>query len=283
MHLGINVISLDANTPFSAARARNEGLQQITKDNPSIEFIQFLDGDCTLSSGWLEAAVKVLESDESLAAAFGIVEELAPNKSIYNRLCALEWQSPAGNIQSCAAFGGNSMVRVSAFLRVGGFNPQVIAGEDAELAARMLLAKFEIVKLYEPMAKHDANILHFTQWWRRSLRSGHAIGQRAHLHGHSVLKDCMRERTSVLVWGLAVPLFALGGLLISFWVSLGFMALYSVLAWKILRYRQKRENSLEDAIFYAAFIVLGKFPESIGVLRFWKNQLMEDYRIIEYK
>ena len=73
-----------------------KGCRELLQDNPSIKYVQFLDGDCTLRSGWLEAASSALESDENLAAVFGNIEEVAPAKSIYNRLCALEWQSPAG-------------------------------------------------------------------------------------------------------------------------------------------------------------------------------------------
>lgn len=282
-NLGAEIVALDVSIPFSAARARNEGLQQIVGSSPSIKYVQFLDGDCTLHDGWLFAAVKALESDESLAAVFGIVEEVDPDKSIYNRLCALEWRSPSGRIQNCGVFGGNSMVRLNAFVQIGGFNHQVIAGEDAELAARLLLAKYQIEKLDFPMVRHDANITRFAQWWRRSVRSGHAIGQRAHIHGNSILMDSLRERRSVIVWGMAVPFLIVTGSLVSVWVSAAVATLYGVLAFRIWRYRQGRGDSTRDAAIYAAFTVLGKLPEALGLLLFWRNQFAKRYQIIEYK
>lgn len=281
--LGAATINLDSSIPFSAARARNEGLRRIVRDNSSIMYVQFIDGDCTLCSGWLEAAVVPLLSDEDIAAVFGTVEEVAPAASIFNKLCALEWQSPPGKIQSYGAFGGNSMVRVKAFVEVGGFSNQVIAGEDAELAARLLLANYQIEKLERPMVRHDADITRFAQWWWRSVRSGHAIGQRAHIHGNSILKDCLRERRSVMVWGIAAPLLIIAGSLISVWIGAAIAALYGVLAFRIWRYRQSRGNSARDAAIYAVFTVLGKFPEAIGLLRFWRNQFARRYHIIEYK
>lgn len=281
--LGALTISLDNSTPFSAARARNEGVQRIVRDNPLVKYVQFVDGDCTVRNGWLESADDALEGDENLAAVFGQIEEVDPGRSIYNRLCALEWQSPAGKIQGCGDFGGNSMVRLKAFVGVGGFNPQVIAGEDAELAARMLLAKYQIEKLDRAMVRHDANITRFGQWWQRSLRSGHAIGQRAHIHGNSILKDCMRERTSVMIWGMAIPLFIIAGSLISVWIGAAVTALYGVLALRIWRYRTRRGNTAAEAATYTAFTVLGKLPEALGLLRFWRNQFVRRYQIIEYK
>lgn len=280
---GADVIALDMSIPFSAARARNEGLQRIVGNNPSIEYVQFLDGDCILQVGWLGAAVAALEADQNLAAVFGTVEEINPQGSIYNRLCSLEWQSPAGRIQSCGAVGGNSMVRLQAFVEVGGFNPQVIAGEDAELAARMLLAKYQIEKLDRPMVRHDANLKRFAQWWRRGIRSGHAIGQRAHIHGNTILKECLRERASVLFWGVLVPLLALIASFVSVWLGVAFVALYGGLVWKIWHHRQKRGNSPFDAAIYAAFVVLGKLPATLGLLIFWRNQFLGRYEIIEYK
>ena len=175
------------------------------------------------------------------------------------------------------------MIRLKAFVEVGGFNHQVIAGEDAELAARMLLAKYRIEKLDLPMVRHDADITRFAQWWRRSVRSGHAIGQRAHIHGNSILKDCLRERRSVIIWGLAVPFLIVAGSLISAWLGAAIAALYGVLAFRIWRYRQGRGNSARDAAIYAAFTVLGKLPEALGLLRFWRNQFAKRYQIIEYK
>jgi glycosyltransferase involved in cell wall biosynthesis len=282
-NFGAEVVALDLSIPFSAGRARNEGLQRIARDNPAVKYVQFLDGDCTLCNGWLAAAVEALERDENLAAVFGDIEEVDPDKSIYNKLFALEWQSPAGRIQSCGAFGGNSMVRLKTFVQVGGFNPQVIAGEDAELAARMLLAKYQIEKLARPMVRHDANITRFVQWWRRSLRSGHAIGQRAHIHGNSILRDCMRERTSVMIWGMTIPLVMAVGTLKSVWIGAAVGALYGVLAWRIWRHRQRKGNTAGDAAIYAAFMVLGKLPQALGLLRFWRNQFVKRYQIIEYK
>ena len=49
-------LALDPTRPFSAARARNEGFQALVAARPELRFVQFLDGDCTLLPGWLEAA-----------------------------------------------------------------------------------------------------------------------------------------------------------------------------------------------------------------------------------
>ena len=44
--------------PFTAARARNEGYAALVKLQPNTRFVQFIDGDCELVSGWLETALE---------------------------------------------------------------------------------------------------------------------------------------------------------------------------------------------------------------------------------
>ena len=133
------------------------------------------------------------------------------------------------------------------------------------------------------MVRHDADINRFAQWWLRSVRSGHAIGQRAQIHGNSILKDGLRERRSVIIWGMALPFLIVAGSLISVWLGGAIAAFYGVLGFRIWQYRQGRGNSARDATIYAAFTVLGKLPEAFGLLRFWRNQFVKRYQIIEYK
>ena len=50
---GAAVVALEP--PFTAARARNAGLERLRAMYPEIQFVQFLDGDCELRAGWLHA------------------------------------------------------------------------------------------------------------------------------------------------------------------------------------------------------------------------------------
>ena len=58
--VGCRVVELDASRPFSAARARNEGFACAMEHAPDTEFVQFVDGDCELEEGWIEAAASTL-------------------------------------------------------------------------------------------------------------------------------------------------------------------------------------------------------------------------------
>src|SRR5215204_4988109 len=70
--LGFRVLELDPSAPFSAARARNEGVQQLINLRfPDMKFIQFVDGDCELAEGWIPEAEQFLLQHPKVAAVCG--------------------------------------------------------------------------------------------------------------------------------------------------------------------------------------------------------------------
>lgn len=279
----LEVLALDPASPFSAARARNEGFAHLLRQDQAPRYVQFIDGDCTLVAGWLDAAMAVLNESPDCAAVIGHLKERYPEQSPYNRLCALEWKSPPGDLTHFSALGGIFLMRVEVFQRLGGFNPNVIAGEDSELGVRMALAGYKVTKIDHPMALHDANIVRFSQWWRRAMRSGHAIGQRADLHGRSILKDCIRERNSTWFWGIGLPMFIAITAVRSHGISLLLLGGYPLLALRVYHHRRRRGDTPADARLYSVFIILGRFAEAIGLLKFYWNRMRRRYRIIEYK
>jgi glycosyltransferase involved in cell wall biosynthesis len=281
--LGVPTVELDPSRPFSAARARNEGLDEALRRWPAAAYVVFLDADCVLDSHFPLAACAIFEKHPKCAIVTGHLSERHPDASIYNRLCAIEWRSPAGQIENFAALGGIMAARISALRHVGGFNEQVIAGEDSELGVRIALANYTVIKIDRPMAVHDAEIMHFGGWWKRSVRAGHALAQRYSLNGRSSVKDCQRELLSTLLWGCAVPVTAVGLLGLTRGLSLLMLGGYAVLAWRVRRHYVRFGVCSSDAGLAARFTVYGKFANFLGVLRFCLNRLRGRFRIIEYK
>ncbi len=277
------VHQLDPATPFSAARARNEGFEQLTKLYPNLQYIQFVDGDCVIYEGWLEAAQAAMQQDNARAAVIGHLQELNPDASIYNRMCAMEWRSPAGDLTNFGALGGISMIRSDVFRQLGGFKANVIAGEDSEFGVRLSLAGFKVTKIDHFMAIHDANMTTFQQWWKRAVRGGHAIGQRADLNGNTLAQDCVKERKSTLVWGVFLPILALFLLIFASRWSLLVLLAYLFLATKVYFYRRNQGENSRDAFTYAQFMPLVKIANGLGLLKFYVNKFKHSYEIIEYK
>lgn len=276
--LGVEVLALDLGTPFTAARARNEGFFALQRRLPSMQLVQFVDGDCEVDSGWLPAAQAFLDDHPDVAVVCGRRRERFPQRSVYNLLCDLEWDTPIGEAKAC---GGDALMRVDAFAAVGGFRPELIAGEEPELCVRLRAKGWKVWRLDAEMTLHDAAMTHFSQWWRRSLRAGHAYAEGAYLHGQPPERHWLRESRRAWLWGLGIPaVTVLACLLLGGW-SLLLLLVYPLQAVRLARRGGKsvRENWLQ-----AVFLVLGKFPEMLGQLKFLRHRIAAGKStLIEYK
>lgn len=268
---GAEVVELDLSTPFTAARARNEGVARLGQ-GPRAPFVQFVDGDCEVREGWLETARAALMADDGLAVVCGRRRERHPEATLWNRLIDAEWDTPIGPARAC---GGDALMRAEAFDAVGGFNPALIAGEEPELCVRLRAAGWRIERLDAEMTLHDAALTRFGQWWTRTRRAGFAYAEGAAMHGAPPERHKVAETRRALAWGLGVPLAALAGALVTPW------ALLILLAWpaQVLRLVL---GGMEAA--RATFLTLGKLPEALGTLSFYRQRLTgAGQGIIEYK
>jgi GT2 family glycosyltransferase len=283
--VGVEVVELDTLTPFTAARGRNAGFEALQASGEQPEFVQFIDGDCLLVSGWIAAGQQCLQARPDLGIVTGWRSEIHRDRSVYNAICDFEWHRPAGPILAC---GGDMMVRAQAFGELGGFNPQVIAAEDDEFCVRMRKSGRGIERLALPMTRHDAAMTRFSEWWRRAVRSGHGFAQVGHLH-----PDHFRpERRRVWLYGLVLPLLALLGLalLVAGAVTAGALLTGAVVAvyglsWVRTAQGLRRDGlPLREALHHAVYLSLSKFPNLIGVLTYgWRRLQQREMRIIEYK
>ena len=280
--LDVEVVDLDMSVPFTAARARNAGFERLLELHPGLQYVQFVDGDCEIVDGWLNAALSVLSDDRSLAAVCGRRTERFPEASIYNRACDIEWDTPVGEAHE---FGGEVMIRVEALREVGGYNPSIIAAEDTDTSIRLRELGWRILRLDRPMSLHDADIRRFEQWWKRMIRGGHGTAENEDLHGHSPFFHRRGWTRSTLFWGLAVPLGAAGLALPTLGLSaMGATAGYGALFLKTERSARRAGRSPENARAWAANCMLGKIPEALGYVRYWRRRLTDQQPVlIEYK
>lgn len=259
--LAVETVALDSARPFTAARARNAGFRYLTSTHPSLEFIQFVDGDCEIASGWIHAAAKYMASHPEVGVVCGELTERDAKSSIYKRLCAMEWKGPIGWINKT---GGNALVRAHALKIEGGYDEQLVAGEEAEMCARLRGAGWEICRIAHAMAVHDADIDSFGQWWRRSVRSGYAYTVGVDYHRPLRHRHQVREATSILVWAGVLPLF----IALLAWptngLSLLLLGLYGLLWCRIAWTRRRQDDMAGDAAIYATFCVIAKFAQLIG-------------------
>jgi len=271
--LGATVVDLDMSRPFTAARARNEGFAKLLHLIPELEFVQFVDGDCEVVKGWMASATTFLQAHPEHAVVCGRRRERYPERSVYNLLCDEEWNTPVGDTKSC---GGDALFRVSAFREVGGYRDSMIAGEEPELCLRLRTAGWRVRRIDHEMTLHDAAMTRFGQWWKRALRAGHSYAEGASLHGGTPERHKVKETVRALIWGAGIPLmiFLLAVFASPIWLWL--TAIYP-LQW--LRFWLRSRSAS-----HASFLLLGKFAEAQGVLRFYIGRFSgRERRIIEYK
>ena len=104
------------------------------------------------------------------------------------------------------------------------------------------------------------------------------------MHGHMADRHWVRETRSTWLWGLIIPLIAVVLAWPSRGVSLVLLGGYPLVGTRVFRHMRRRGFSQSDALCYASFCVLAKFPQAQGVLRFWWGKLRSSpSKIIEYK
>jgi GT2 family glycosyltransferase len=298
--LGVFVVNLDTSIPFTMARGRNAGFQELQRLFPTLRWVQFVDGDCEVRPDWIARARAAFSDRPDVAAVCGRRRERHPEASIYNRLADMEWNAPLGEVEEC---GGDVLFRTPVFLEVGGFNPRMIAGEEPELCVRVRDRGYKVLRIDAEMTLHDAAITRFRQWWTRAVRGGHSFAEGMALHGAGPSRHNVRRTLSSLVYGLALPALwcstltaaplLLGSLFFApLGIGLGPLALvlvgvpaaYLRAAWGAYRDRRRRGDPLEHAALYAGFCMLGKLPETVGILTYWNNRLRGRYSgLMEYK
>lgn len=283
--LGADVVSLDMSVPFTAARGRNEGFAYLMSKYPELEYVQFVDGDCELVQGWIEFGVDFLQNNKEYAVVCGRRAERYPNASIYNLLCDIEWDSPIGDAAAC---GGDAIYRSDVLQQVQGFDPGFIAGEEPELCFRIRTEGYKIRRIQADMTLHDANMHHFKQWWKRSLRSGYAYALNYTKHGHvQPERFKFKELKSIVVWtSLALISLILSVLALNPIFILLFLALLGLQTFRIgLRNRALvQRNGKKVSLIYAFSTMFAKLPQMIGVIQFLNKQRRgRQHTLVEYK
>ena len=279
--MGASVVELNLSVPFTAARARNAGVEQLLRERPDLQFIQFLDADTEVQPNWLKTALDVMLARPELAVACGRRRERAPHESKYNLLCDMEWNTPVGDAKYC---GGDAMMRVAAFQQVTGYEPTMIAGEEPELCVRLRQYGWKITRLDAEMTLHDAAMTRFGQWWKRSIRAGHAFAEGAARHGEPPEFHWLRESRSNWIWGLVIPLIAIAAAYPTWGLSFLMLLIYPVQAMRIDRGLHRNGVAAQDARLYALFCVVGKFPQMVGQTKYWFGRVRgRQTTLIEYK
>ncbi|MGI9623736.1 MAG: glycosyltransferase, partial [Acidimicrobiales bacterium] len=167
LDLGVKVVEVSPERPCAAV-GRNAGWRAVDAD-----LILFLDGDTVLDPDFLTQAVGSFDEND-VAVVFGHRREMDTVGSIYNRTLDLDWVFPLGEVRFC---GGDALMRRDVLALVDGFDEGLIAGEEPDLCRRMREIGYKIMHIDLAMTLHDLDMHHFSQYWKRGVRTGHAYAE----------------------------------------------------------------------------------------------------------
>jgi glycosyltransferase involved in cell wall biosynthesis len=276
---GAEVIVLQGGSQ-TAARGRNAGWQRA-----SAPYVLFLDGDTILNQDFPQAAFTVLQSNPNIAAVWGHRRELYPDRSIYNWVLDLDWIYAPGFTEFC---GGDVVMRRSALVEAGGYDSELIAGEEPELCRRLRERSYLISHIDFPMTGHDLNMTRFSQYWRRAVRAGYAYAELATRYRASAdpmwQLESQRNLLSGIFWiawlSLSLALLAFKSLWIVPWLAVP-VALSARSAWKA---RGRAPGKTILLLLYGFHSHLAQVPILVGQLKYYRDRHSgKQAEPIEYK
>jgi glycosyltransferase involved in cell wall biosynthesis len=287
---GVESVSLDISTTFSAGRARNVGFARLMAMYPDLAVVQFVDGDCELEPNWIDVGFRALTERIDLAVVCGRRRERSPEDSLFNRLIDFEWETPIGE---SSASGGDFLIRTKCFQTVGGFNTQVVAGEEPELGFRLRQHGWKILRTDHEMTLHDAALTRFSSWWRRERRGGYGgldVHFRTASDSHSYFAKHVR---STWFWSLGwlcilSLMLVIGGIAndaagIIIGAMLWLLATMIQVTRITSRYRRSQISAI-DSFRMASLTLLSKWPQMLGQIAWFRDRWSGRHpQLIEYK
>jgi glycosyltransferase involved in cell wall biosynthesis len=250
---------------LTAARARNAGWQL-----SSAPFILFLDGDTILHPEFVTNGMAKFKDDPRIAVVWGHRREMHPEASLYNRILDLDWIYEPGLTEFC---GGDALMRRVAVQRAGGFNPDLIAGEEPDLCRRIRANGELILHIDAPMTGHDLAMTNWREYWMRAVRGGYAYAEIAALYRNT--SDPLWASTSrsnvirACIYVIAPAAAILIALVLRSWVAiLLFLFCAAALIGRTAIRARRKHGSFATLILFAVHSHVQHIPVFVGQLRY---------------
>lgn len=118
-----------------AGAARNRGLQEAA----DCDYVAFLDSDDCWPADFLARAAAVLDADEAAVAATAdrLFHRSHKRRDGFHSSCGIERGASTWFMKNNAGIASCSLFRAATIRRLGGFNPAIPSGQDAELFLRV--------------------------------------------------------------------------------------------------------------------------------------------------
>ena len=277
---GAQVIIVDPRRPC-AAIGRNAGWRAARGS-----IVLFLDGDTVLAPDFVPCGLRELDADPRIGVVFGYRRELYPDISIYNRVLDLDWIVRPGEAEFC---GGDALIRREVLEAVGGYNERLIAGEEPELCSRIRATGHKILCLDRKMVSHDLAITHFSQYWRRAVRTGHAYAEVSGKAKPDQLPDWHRQTRLNRLKGAFMLALLVGCTIMTICIRstmpvLGALAIVAGLSLRTATRTRWKRADYPTRLLHGVHSHLVHIPTLLGQIQYLKNRMTGRMaHLMEYK
>jgi glycosyltransferase involved in cell wall biosynthesis len=277
-----NTIAIANEYPISIVQLRSEWIHTpsagrfIGYTQCRGKYIMYLDGDCSLESGFLEAAINIFENNIEIAAISGKRSEI-----YYEHGKCIGTMDDVNGIPLVAGFiektAGPAIFRKSAMDKAGSFNPFLFSEEEAELSYRLKAAGFKIYGLPLAMVVHHTAPRNSLNGYIRRIDSNLHLGPgqilRMALHSGMNIKLLLgiSSGLKILAWYIIGCVFIIIGILhnnpcyIYLWIAFSCI-LYILFAIKNMDFIKPFKYiciwSLQSFSLIRGFIIKPNNPES---------------------
>jgi cellulose synthase/poly-beta-1,6-N-acetylglucosamine synthase-like glycosyltransferase len=239
--------------------------------------VLFLDGDTILDAEFIKLALPHFD-DPRIAVVCGHRREMSPPNCLYQRVLDLDWIMPSGTGTFC---GGDVLIRRSILEEIGGYDPQIIVGEDPEICQRIRAKGYTILRLDHLMTQHDLAIHRWSQYWQRAIRTGYGYAEVSNLLRDTKAPLWQREsRKNWLHAGILISIFIVGLIvslaLQSLWPFLGSILLFLLVSMRSTWRARWKSKSLLTLFLYGLHSQFQHIPIAIGQWSYhykhWRKQ-----------
>jgi len=246
--------------------ARNRGIREAKND-----VIHFVDGDMTVTKTYLKKAVSVLGKN-NIACVIGRVREKNRDRNFLSKILSYPWRIRKVGFVDAPGAGGTFIK--NALQEVGGYNPNILKGQETELGTRMRQRGYNIYMIDSSMGVHDYCFSNLLGFMTHLYVIGKSYGRVLMLQPMESYSDLTVRARSLLIQGVfflilaLVAFFAVNPILIVAFPL--FIAIHvSVKYWNV--YYTRRDWS---ALLYYLFMHLGKPIVFSGMMIFFAERFI---------
>ncbi len=260
--LGVTTIIYEGSYP-SPGIQRNIGFKASKN-----KYIMFLDSDTIVNKEFVVKALDILKNGIGVGGVFGRRIEKYPTKNFYHVIANIEWNKQIGTAKD---FGGDVVLKREAVQLTGGYNEELIGGEDPELARRIIKLGYEIIGLDTTMTIHDINMNSIKSYLKRAYRSGYGFGAVHYFHK----EYWILENKRILIRGfLSILCFFM------IFFNFLFIILFVLILFKPRIFNSKRISKELDLdkfegkiyLYHSSIVVI---PQFFGLIRFYLGLLLK--------